>query len=493
MEFTMASPAFKKAFLASACALLITGPYAYSDQNIDQASAREQIMVVLDASGSMWGRVDGKAKIEILRDSYASLVERWDDEAVDAGLIVYGHRKKGDCNDIELVASPGPVDAASQTEFARKLNPKGKTPLGNSVRMAADVLKYTEQKATVLLLSDGAETCGVDPCALGRELEAAGVNFTAHVIGFDIRDANTQAQLRCLATETGGLYLSAANADELDNALSKASAEQELTAPSGYEIRAVIDDTTQTSGPTQWTITGPDFSLSESTDIGRIQPSLLDGANTRPGRLQVHASARSGDYVGTADFDWPLTENTEILLRAAAANAAISVQGPVYSASTMIVELNIAPRPDDVFALVPRGAGFSHHVRSLNGDIVKGTFEMRTAPHPGEYDLIYLYDPYGISREDARIPVTVLPSEIDLSAPSAVSRGQTFDVRWKGPALADHTIVIGPASDPDAYDAIAWPSSGNPISLAAPDQPGTYEIRYREDYDTLFVLPIEVK
>ncbi|MEZ5986102.1 MAG: VWA domain-containing protein [Hyphomonas sp.] len=489
----MASKAITKAFLISTSMLMITSSYAHSDEGSGGVSDREQIMVVLDASGSMWGRVDGKTKIEILRDSYGSLVRQWENEPVDAGLIVYGHRRKGDCGDIELVATPGSVEASRQIEFARKLNPKGKTPLGNSVRKAAEVLKFTERKATVLLLSDGAETCGVDPCALGRELEAAGVDFTAHVIGFDIRDEATKTQLRCLASETGGLYQTASDASELDIALKKASEAQDIGAPSGFEIRAIIDDTTQTSGPTKWTITGPGFSLSESTDIGRIQPAVLDGTKMKPGRIQVRAEARSGDYSGTAEFDWPLTENTEIMLSAQEAGAIIVINGPVYSASIMTVELNIDPRPDDIFALVPRDAGFSDHVRTLNGDISKGTFEMRTTPHPGEYDLIYLYDPYGISREDARIPVTILPSEISLTAPSSVTPGQSFNITWKGPALPDHTIVVGPAQDPGAYDAIAWPSSGNPVSLTAPDHPGSYEIRYREDYDTLFVLPIEVK
>jgi hypothetical protein len=94
------------------------------------------------------------------------------------------------------------------------------TPISAAVRMAAEQLRYTEQKATVILVSDGEETCNADPCALGKELEAAGVDFTAHVVGFDIaKGSKADRQLQCLAANTGGKYVTAKDAGELNRAL----------------------------------------------------------------------------------------------------------------------------------------------------------------------------------------------------------------------------------------------------------------------------------
>ena len=59
---------------------------------------------------------------------------------------------------------------------------------------AAESLRHVEQKATVILVSDGEETCNLDPCQVGRELEAAGVDFTAHVIGFDVANPEQHKQ-----------------------------------------------------------------------------------------------------------------------------------------------------------------------------------------------------------------------------------------------------------------------------------------------------------
>lgn len=180
--------------------------------------AEERAMLVLDASGSMWGQVDGKAKIEIARESLKTLLASWpQDRAV--GLVVYGHRKKDDCNDIETLIPVGAVDAAKIATTIDALTPKGKTPLSAAVKHAAEALKYTEEKATVILISDGVETCNLDPCALGAELEKLGVDFTAHVIGFDVLKTEEQKGLRCLAENTGGKFISAANASELNAAL----------------------------------------------------------------------------------------------------------------------------------------------------------------------------------------------------------------------------------------------------------------------------------
>ena len=133
----------------------------------DSTAQRSQMMVVLDASGSMWGQVDGQTKIQIVREAFGGLVDEWAKQSVDAGLVVYGHRTKGDCSDIQVIAEPGPVDAEQLKRSVAQLNPKGKTPLVDAVRRAAEQLKYTEKKATVILLSDGRETCGADPCKLG--------------------------------------------------------------------------------------------------------------------------------------------------------------------------------------------------------------------------------------------------------------------------------------------------------------------------------------
>ena len=180
---------------------------------------RPKVMIVLDASGSMRAQMQGRTRMDIAKDTLSTVLSEIPPE-VDIGLIAYGHRERGSCTDIETIVGVGP---ARQTvpqilSRGRALRPLGKTPLTQAVRLAAEELKYTEDKATVILITDGIETCEADPCALGRELARDGVGFTAHVVGFGMTQHEGR-QVACLAENTGGKYVPANNADELTDAL----------------------------------------------------------------------------------------------------------------------------------------------------------------------------------------------------------------------------------------------------------------------------------
>ena len=179
--------------------------------------AEGKSIIVLDASGSMWGQIDGRPKLEIAREALGSVLSGLD-PTTEIGLMAYGHREKGSCEDIELVVPPAAGTAQAITDAANAMKFLGKTPLSESVRRAAAELKSTEAKATVILITDGIETCEADPCALGAELEASGVDFTAHVVGFGLTEEEGKA-VACLAENTGGKYIQASDAGQLVEAL----------------------------------------------------------------------------------------------------------------------------------------------------------------------------------------------------------------------------------------------------------------------------------
>ena len=185
-----------------------------------------RVMVVLDGSGSMRGRVDGERKILAAKRVLGELIDNWD-ETDDLGLMAYGHRRTRDCSDIEILVPVAQFSASRLRSAVENVTAKGKTPLSEAVRRAAEALNHDTQSGTVILITDGLETCNADPCALGKQLAASGIDFRTHVIGFDLAGRNTTA-LQCLATETGGLYLDAANADELSEALGKTVTEAKV-------------------------------------------------------------------------------------------------------------------------------------------------------------------------------------------------------------------------------------------------------------------------
>ena len=186
---------------------------------LSTVQAKDSAIIIFDGSGSMWGQIEGKHKIEIAREVMGTLVEDWNED-IALGLMAYGHREKGNCADIEVLQPVGTPDSKKILNIINKLSPKGKTPISQSLKQAAETLRYAEDPATVILISDGEETCNADPCVVSKELEAKGINFTAHVIGFDVKNnQKAREQLRCIAENTGGQFYEAEDTSGLNEAL----------------------------------------------------------------------------------------------------------------------------------------------------------------------------------------------------------------------------------------------------------------------------------
>jgi Ca-activated chloride channel homolog len=126
------------------------------------AGAAERTIIILDGSGSMWAQIDGEARITVARETLADVLDSVPDD-LELGFMTYGHRAKGDCADIELLVEPAAGTADAIREAADGITPLGKTPISDAVRLAAEHLKFTEEKATVILITDGIESCEADP------------------------------------------------------------------------------------------------------------------------------------------------------------------------------------------------------------------------------------------------------------------------------------------------------------------------------------------
>lgn len=249
------------------------------------AVAAERAIIVLDGSGSMWAQIEGKARITIARETLAEVLSTLPDD-LELGFMTYGHREKGNCDDIEMLVEPATGTGAAISAAADAINPKGMTPISDAVRLAAEDLQFTEQKATVILITDGLETCEVDPCALASDLESRGIDFTTHVLGFGLSDEEGQ-QVACLAENTGGKYLSASDGASLVTALTETVAQvvQEEPAPAPEpEPEPVLDHNL-----------APTASLSEGgPDIADDRYESLTWQ-----WFKVNADGSKGEWVGT--------------------------------------------------------------------------------------------------------------------------------------------------------------------------------------------------
>ncbi len=181
---------------------------------------------ILDASGSMNEALpDGTVKLAVARDLLAQHLQAFLPET-KIGLRAYGHRidyqqAAESCQDIELIA---PVETGSLPAIVgwlRGFEARGMTPLAESIRQATDDFLFEPDRInSIVMLSDGIETCEGDPCGLVRNLMVEGINFTIHVIGLDV-DQPARDQLSCIAYTSGGTYHDARSEQELAKALAE--------------------------------------------------------------------------------------------------------------------------------------------------------------------------------------------------------------------------------------------------------------------------------
>jgi len=213
--------------VALALLTFLAGPAAAQAADETRTPCTEDAMIVFDASGSMAGNMvqglfSDVTRIDEVRKALAQVLPSAT-KLRKVGLITYGPGPYAQCN-VELDFRPIANAAEPIMSAVNALNPAGKTPLVEAVKQAAEVLNY---QGTIVLLTDGEETCGGAPCEFGKLLKATGTGrLTVHVIGYQLRGfswtgAQSILDVKCLAEETGGLYITAENRQDLVQAFEK--------------------------------------------------------------------------------------------------------------------------------------------------------------------------------------------------------------------------------------------------------------------------------
>ena len=200
-------------------ACLAAGGPDVSAQSAQSAPARVTILVY-DASGSMWGPLpDGGTKVEAARDVIGGFFASRDTSA-PLGVVAYGHNRRGDCADIEVVAPVAVHDAGVLSARLNRISPVGMTPLSAALQRAAGEIPATAESADIILVTDGLETCDADPCAAAADLAAQGIRIRAHVVGFGLTAGEAET-MSCVAEATGGLLLTPQSGQELADSLAQ--------------------------------------------------------------------------------------------------------------------------------------------------------------------------------------------------------------------------------------------------------------------------------
>jgi Ca-activated chloride channel family protein len=467
------------------------------------ALAAERTMIVLDASGSMWGTIDGRPKLEIARQALRQTLAKLPPGA-EVGLMAYGHRERGNCADIELVVPPAPGSGAAIAAAADKMRFLGKTPLTESVRQAAAALRAGEDKATVILITDGVETCAADPCALADELEATGVAFTAHVVGFGLSREEGR-QVACLAERTGGRYIRAGNEAELKDALARTVAPpaapvsspkspKSPTAPAAAPVsvpKATVSAAAKpaigASFPVKWT--GPagandyvDLVPAGTAEVGKD----LSYAYVEKGK---DAELRAPGTPGTYDirYIWAGPDMHRVLAtgKVEVGDSAVALIAPasVPAGSAFEVTWKGPGQARDYVDVVPSGHKETEGELSYAYAEQGNPAQLRAPGDAGAYTLRYVLEAAGGRKVLVSVPLKVTAATAALAFPPKAKVGAELVVHWRGPKGAGDYVDIVPAASRETtgetdYAYVDKSEDGETVELKLPAQPGAYAVRY---------------
>jgi Ca-activated chloride channel family protein len=174
------------------------------------ADSATAVVLVIDASGTM-GKTDvAPDRMTAAKAAAHTVIGAADTPAM--GLLTYG-------TSTQRIALLDGVDA---------LTPSGYTPIGLAIQRAAEAVGG---RGSVVLISDGEDTCAPpDPCQVARDLKQQHPDLSISTIGFRT-DQAARSQLACIASATGGLFVSADDPSQLTRRLGVATEAATGTVP----------------------------------------------------------------------------------------------------------------------------------------------------------------------------------------------------------------------------------------------------------------------
>jgi Ca-activated chloride channel family protein len=223
--------------------LLMVSLGAYAELTIANEDNAPTLVIVLDASNSMWGQVDGKMKIEIARTELNKLLAK---PAISsqAQVMVYGSQSKSSCTDIKRLDGSAGSEALSKA--INQIRPLGRSPIGAALKQAATDIKG---QGSIVLISDGTESCDQDPCVIAKELKQQQPSLKIYAVS--LQTENRNQTLTCIAESSGTEVLSTNQLDTLatqllstDNSQTASSQASSNNEPGTLQLSAGAADNT---------------------------------------------------------------------------------------------------------------------------------------------------------------------------------------------------------------------------------------------------------
>ncbi|MBN8692554.1 MAG: VWA domain-containing protein [Bacteroidetes bacterium] len=149
-----------------------------------------RILFVFDASRSMVNTHGPLTRMEGAKKLFYKFVDSLSKQKnMQFALRMYGHTVKyppGNCNDSKLIVPFGKNNLALIKQKVSEAKPTGITPIEHSLTQAANDFSDNKAVNMIIIITDGIEECGGDPCKARQKLMEKGIVFKPFIIGIGL-------------------------------------------------------------------------------------------------------------------------------------------------------------------------------------------------------------------------------------------------------------------------------------------------------------------
>lgn len=174
-----------------------------------------RILFVFDASRSMVNTHGPLTRMEGAKKLFYKFVDSLSKQKnMQFALRMYGHTVKyppGNCNDSKLIVPFAKNNLALIKQKVSEAKPTGITPIEHSLTEAANDFPDSKAVNMIIIITDGIEECGGDPCKARQKLVEKGIVFKPFIIGIGL----TPEQIKTF--ECVGSYYDYDNANTFSN------------------------------------------------------------------------------------------------------------------------------------------------------------------------------------------------------------------------------------------------------------------------------------
>lgn len=197
-------------------------------------------VIVFDGSGSMWGTIgtERPPKFELLQASLRKALSTLSPR-VKLGFAAFGHRRRGDCSDVQVLAEPAADATERVLALSDGISPRGRGPLTQALQAAAEQIP-ADAPGSIIAIHDGPDNCSQDPCEAAKAIASSHPQTRIFAIGFGLPSADAE-RMACVADATGGRMFETQDSASLEAALSEAltlAALQRIDPATGIAVPA---------------------------------------------------------------------------------------------------------------------------------------------------------------------------------------------------------------------------------------------------------------